>query len=192
MVSPPKVGTSIPHPIPRGCSRENSLADWWAEEMGWLLSQHESVAKGNESFIGVACESAFSGGAVNQYEDHQMNRVFPLVGPKTCDCTSVASLLTDAYEYEVPDNIAADNISFSEAYRNCSCLGRCCIEKPIRGSHYMVKFPGKRSWPLDKNVDPLPERFLKELVPITGYSLPTIKYILKTGEKPKKRLKLEC
>jgi len=190
VVSPPKNGESILHPLPRGCRRNGAVSDMWAEEMGQILTLHDSAARGNEYFIGVACESGFSGGEVNQYEDHQMRRFFPLVGPTTCDCASGDGLLSDAYEYVVPDNYAAASISFSEAYANCSCLGRCCIEKPNGGSHYIVKYQGKRPWPLDKNHDVLPVHHLSELVPITGYPLPAIKYILKTGERPPTRLKL--
>ena len=180
----------ISHPIPNGCQRCGGLADLWAEEMGKLLCKHESVKDGNEFFIGVACENGFAGKPINRYEDHQLPRTFPLVGKSTCDCTQQNSVLSDAYEYVVPRNIEMCNISFAEAYANCACLGNCTIDNPNGGSHYMVRFPGKRPWPLDINHTVIIDRILKELEPITGYPLPAIKYALKNGKIPAKQLKL--
>jgi hypothetical protein len=84
------------------------------------------------------------------------------------------------------------DISFEHAKNNCPALGGT-VWKPRRGSHHKVKFRNApRPWVLDPNNDPLPERFLKQLVPITGHSLDVIKYVLLYGKFPQLRPKMPC
>ena len=70
-------------------------------------------------------------------------------------------------------------------------IGASAVENPTRGSHYKVRFPGRRSWVLDRNEDPLKDTFIKELVPITGYPFEVIKSALLYGDLPARTLRLQ-
>ena len=169
-----------PHPIPEGCSSAG-LVNTWANEVGKLLWLHEQCCLSGSYFIGIACEKAYTGLPPQKYKCVEVQRCFPLVGPNEID-----HLLSDAYYWEVEPDIHLRNISFSKAYNNCGVIGAIRIDRPSGGSHYKVKFGKARSWPLDRNLDPVPERFLSELVGITGYPLPVIKTALDTGTLPEK------
>jgi hypothetical protein len=173
------------HPIPKGSDKEG-LVDTWSAEVGKLYAVHQQeCSRRGEYFIGVACDHAFAGEATNQYEDSADADAFPLVGPGTL------GVLSDAYEPILPDGIRKVAVCFRDACRNCVALGASNVAQPPSGSHYKVSFPNApRPWELDPNVDPIPKRFLKQLIPITGYSLEEIIYILTTGEKPRSRLRL--
>lgn len=179
------------HPVPEGCT-DKGVSDLWADEFGQLLVYHDRFAQAGEYLIGVACEKAFSGGTVGLYAAHTCARHFPLVGPQTCDCRHAASLIADLYAYEIPPEVAAADVSFENAKNHCSVLGGS-VRKPKRGSHHKVKFKNAaRPWVLDPNNDPLPERFLKQLVAMTGRPLDVIKYVLLYGKFPTLRPKMPC
>lgn len=168
-----------PHPIPEGCTAGEHI-DNWSDEMGRLLSLHDRCTSDHKMFLGVACHLAFSGNPPSQYSDPNSRRAFPLVGPLQLPT------LADGYEWEAPTNIWNQSVSFESAKMNSCHLGAIAVEPPKGGSHYKVCFLGKRPWALDRNCDPVPERFLKELIPITGYPLDVIKTVLNTGEFPKR------
>jgi hypothetical protein len=179
------------HPIPEGCRTQQRLEELWADELGRLLVPHDDHARSGEYFIGVACERAFAGEPIGHYEPHTCSRCFPLVGPLNCDCRQDGSILADAFVHKVPPDYSQTEVSFEAEKKNCFALGASEVRRPTRGSHYKVKFPGARSWPLDANNDPVPENYLKELEPITGHPLPTIIYALREGRLPPLRLRLE-
>lgn len=178
------------HPIPQNSRTEHGLEEIWADELGKLLVLHDEKVKGNEYFIGIACENAFAGHKKGQYETNNHQRLFPLVGPKDCDCKENNSALCNAFENPVPENYSLKDVSFETAKRNCGALGGSVAKNPRRGSHHRVKFPRARSWILDPNNDPVPESYLKELEAITGHRLETIIYSLLEGKLPPERLKL--
>jgi hypothetical protein len=62
--------------------------------------------------------------------------------------------------------------------------GNRCFEEPkeAEGSHFKVTFPeGTRHWPLDPNVDPIPNRFLGQLTASVHLPPEVIKDTLITG-----------
>ena len=168
---------STKHPIPESCS-DDGLVDLWSEEMGKLLSVHDNVQTGTGFFIGVACDLAFSGQPLGKYRPPP-TRALPLVGP-----TDMAALESSCGWSVLPATHGRE-VSFAQVIRNIHLLGATEVRPPGSGSHYMVSFPGTRPWPLDKNVDPLPDRFLKQLIDKTGYALPVIKSVLVSGRKPR-------
>lgn len=173
------------HPIPEGCSSAG-LVNTWANEVGKLLWLHDQCCPSSSYFIGIACEKAYTGSPPQKYKYVEFQRRFPLVGPN-----EIPQLLIDAYVWEVESDIHRKKISFNRAYNNCRVIGAIGVEPPSSGSHYNIKFRKARSWPLDKNKDPIPDRFIKELVSITGYPLPVIKTALYTGTLPRKKLLLK-
>ena len=109
-------------------------------------------------------------------------RCFPMVGPNQIEN------LEDAYEWEkIPSEVHSKNVSFDDAIRNIPSSWSL-VEPPQRDSHYKVRFPGNRPWTLDRNVDPIPDRFLKELEDITDLPLPVIKTALLFGSRPRKNV----
>ena len=170
-----------PHPLLCGCQTEG-LSEIWADELGKLLIIHDACCAHNNFFIGVACAFAFSGEQVGEYNNPNNQRVFPLVGPNDID-----QRLIDAYEWDIPNDLHQRNISFDDAYNNCHAIGAVEIVPPTRGSHYSVRFKGAhRPWQLDPNSDPVPERYLRQLVGIVGYPIEVIKYALLHGELPER------
>lgn len=173
-----------PHPLPVSCKNEG-LVELWSDELGRILLIHDASIIKNEYFIGIACSSGFSGGETGKYNTEGEQRAFPLVGPNSLDC------LHDAYKWDVPAGTHRIKVSFAEAKKNCYVIGATRVEKPSGGSHYKVRFTGKRSWALDKNHSTLPDDYLKELCPLTGYPLDVIKVALVSGVLPKKSLRLQ-
>lgn len=170
------------HPIPGGEDPEG-LFTFWADELGRILALHDSVYRDGEFHFGIACHQAFAGKACGQYS--VPDRALPLVGH---DCVQ---RLGDAYLWELPDDISRREVSFRQAKKNCSVLGASKVASPSGGgSHYRVIFPGQRTWILDRNNDPLPERFLRQLEPITNYPIDVIKYALTEGKIPNRNLPL--
>ena len=180
------------HPLPKGCAEWEGFQDYWAAEMGKLLVKHDTCSDRGDYFIGIACELAFADLAPNTYEPNVQGRRFPLVGPNTCDCTSSHALLSDGEEFDVPGWVKDAQVSFSQAKKNITVIGASHVDDPRGGggSHYIVNFPGKRPWPLDKNHDPVVPDYLNQLTKITGYPLLVIKYALIEGALPEKRCRL--
>lgn len=170
------------HPIPRG-TEENGLVEFWADDMGKLLSLHDQECRPEEFFIGIACPYAFAGQEKGEYDNPDGRRVFPLVGPGDLN------RLENAYEYEVPHDIHRRLVTFAEAKKNLKVIGGD-VRKPNGSSHYMAHFVGARSWPLDMHFDELPDFYVEELEEITGYSLNVIKVALTTGKLPATRIRI--
>jgi hypothetical protein len=164
-----------PHPVPNECHSQG-LVDIWSDEIGRLLKCHDEDCGG--FCIGIASCQAFGGGVCGGYPTPYADRAFPLIGPE-----NVASL-ENAYSYDLPAGTSKRSVSFSKAYKNVGLLGAARIDNPPGGSHFKVRFPGKRPWPLDRNHDPIPEAYLKELEEIVGMPVEVISYVLSTGEIP--------
>jgi len=173
---------SVPHPIPASCTADGYV-DYWADELGKVLVAHDAEAEPGTFFIGVACESAFSGGPTGAYLGPRV-RALPLVGPLE------ASRLSDASEWEELADVHNRNVSVRDAAKHFKAIGATEVRAPTSGSHYKVLFPGRRPWPLDPNVDPIPDRFLRQLERITGYPANVIKTALITGDNPRRRHRL--
>lgn len=170
-----------PHPLPKGCIG-TGLLESWSQEVGKMLAKHDKCCRRSHFFIGVACESAYSGSDKGSYDNPMGIRTFPLVGPDEI------VILDDAYEWDVPPDIIRRSIFQEHVKSNYQAIGATKIQPPSRDSHYKVIFSGKRSWTFTANIDPVPPRFLDELVRITGYPLPAIKYALIEGHLPNIRL----
>jgi len=178
-----EAGQAEPHPRPRDAS-DGGLVDYWCSEVGELYALHEHASTPKGRFcVGVACAGLFSGNASPGYEPPDAVRVFPLVGPDELD------VLVDAFDWDVPADSDRQKVSFADAYRNLRTIGAERIEPPKGGSHYKVRFPGARPFALDPNVDPLPDRFLEELTEITSYPLRVVRFALKKGRLPPRKLR---
>jgi len=170
------------HPVPAECQHD-ALVEVWADEVGRILVLHDRYCSAQEFFIGVACARGFAGEPLGQYSNPHGIRAFPLVAPGDLGD------LEDAYRWDVPQDFTGRLVSFEDAKKNCPLLGAKEVREPHGGSHYQVKFP-VRTWPLDKNYPYVPERYLRELVAITGYPLSVVKYALITGKLPPRVLRL--
>lgn len=175
-----------PHPIPHR-REDGDLSEIWADEIGRLLARHDACCSFNAFFLGIACAFAFAGGELGNYNNPDNQRVFPLVGPN-----DICHDLIDAYTWDVPHDINNKSVCFKDALKNCRAIGATEVKFPTGGSHYSVKFEGApRPWQLDPNVDPVPNRFLRQLVDISGYPIGVIKYGLLYGELPKRVIRFE-
>jgi hypothetical protein len=176
--------TADPHPLPAGLLSEG-LTKKWSEEVGKLLVLHDQQTGDEKYFIGVACHKAFANLEITNYDPALPTcRRFPIVGPN-----SFGSL--DSSEgWVIPPDQHGKQVSYGAAKANVPVLGgtlATCEE----GSHLKVHFLGARPWILDRNVDPLPERFIKELIPIVKLPYEVIKYALLNGSLPTQALKIE-
>lgn len=172
-----------PHPIPESCS-DDGLCTIWQDEMGRLLAAHDISSTDAKFFIGIICERSCSGDGPGQYSNPDGRRCFPLVGPIEIDG------LTDAWEWIIAKGDIRADITVDLAAKNLKSLGAVSITPPRRGSHYKVTFPNARPWTLDPNADPVPDAFLRELVPIAKYPYDVIRYVLLHGVFPQRRLRL--
>lgn len=169
-----------PHPVPSGCEAQGFIAIW-ADEAGKLLAIHDaSRNRANGFCIGIACANAFSGEALGSYSG-PIQHAFPLCGPEEI------GELQDAFIWVTSDNITRKDVSYADAKRHLPVIGGT-VHPQHGSSHHRVEFAGARSWVLDSNDDPVPEFYLRELVPITGMPLKAIKQALITGELPERRL----
>lgn len=169
--------TAQPHPLPTAVDNQG-WATLWAEEIGKLLVLHDAQCAPGFC-IGIACEQAFTTGTPNTWQ--AVGRAFPLVGPTHLDS------LEDAYEWEPPpSDLHQHVVSLDAALRNVRLLGSDTPEKPNGGSHYKIRFTGARSWTLSENDDPVPDRYVRELVAITGMPLPVIRTTLIYGRLPQR------
>jgi len=168
------------HPVPAACE-EDIAVQIWSAEMASLLQVHD-LRMGNDLFcIGVACDSAFSGDAIGSYKDLQVGqRYFPLVGPHT------TAELADSEIWLLDEAVKDIKISVAEAAKNLYTIGADSVFREHASSHIKVTFPGRRPWVLDVNVDPVADRFLGQLVEISGYPIGVIKYALRHGILPSK------
>lgn len=177
--------TYYSHPLPKRCENETGLLDFWSDELGKILFLHDQCINNNDDFfIGVACAYGFAGQCVDEYSNPENRRFFPLVSPDNI------SILSDAYEWDIPNDIHQKSISIENVKRNCQIIGGI-LEPPDRDSHYKVKFQGQRPWTFSNNDDPIPERYLRQLVDKTTYPIDVIKTALIQGELPRKVLRLE-
>jgi len=163
------------HPVPVGCPA-TSLVNLWSEQVGKLLVCHDEDC--TDFCIGVVSHLAFAGERCEGYGGSTGVRSFPLVGP------SDLHQLADAYIYGLPSGRVGEDVSFDAAKKNVFLLGALRVEKPSSGSHYQVFFAEGRKWPLDRNTDPIPDRFLKQLKEVVDMPLNVIKYVLAHGEVP--------
>lgn len=172
------------HPLPINCSAESGLSLFWADEIGKLLALHDQKCEKGRFFAGIACAYAFAGMEKVPYPDETTVRTFPILGP------SEISDLDDAYIWDLPEDVHQWSIRFEQARKHCGVLGAVRIDQPSGGSHYKVVFHGARCWTLDPNCDPVPDRFLKQLISITGFPFNVIKFILTMGFVPSKKCRL--
>jgi len=172
-----------PHPAPQG-SEEKGLIEFWQDEVGRILFVHGTVCERNEFFIGVACDSAFAGGPLGEYNNPDNRCTFPLVGPD--DIVN----LSDAYEWVVPHDVIGKRISLNDFWKNYRYIGAIRISPPSGGSHYKIEFEGARSWPLDNNYDPILRDHLRTLSQTTGYPIKVLKDSLINGRYPRKVCRL--
>lgn len=174
-----------PHPIPEDSLSMHGLVQEWADEVGKLRSLHNSNGGRQHPYVGVACCHGFAGEETGRYPEGQEGDALPLVGPDDLD------KLGDAYEWEIPADLHKRLVSFQQARKHITVLGAWRVKKPPGGSHYKCEFrSAPRPWILDPNTDPLPDRFIAELVEITKYPLEVVKIVLLTGEFPSRRLRL--
>lgn len=173
------IQTAQPHSLPTAVDNQG-WATLWAEEIGKLLVLHD--ARCAPGFcIGIACEQAFTTGVPNTWQT--AGRAFPLVGPAHLDS------LEDAYEWDaLPSDLHQHVVPLDAALRNVHLLGSDTPEKPNGDSHYKIRFPGARSWTLSENDDPVPERYVRELVNITGLPLSIIRTALIFGYLPRRNV----
>jgi hypothetical protein len=169
----------IAHPIPSQSRRCTNTAAW-ADEIGRLYCVHETCREARKPpFVGIGCTSAFSGSALDVYNNPLGQPTLPLVGPNE------VGQLCDSDTWDVTDQWSDRTVTFDQAYANLRMLGgRVCT--PSGSSHYQVKFKGERTWPLDSNNREVPERHLKELAEIAKLDLSVLKYILIVGRWPRK------
>lgn len=183
LVSRSSTQTYHSHPLPSRCENQEGLLDLWSDELGKILFVHDQCITDN-FFIGIACANGFAGQSVDEYINPKGYRAFPLISP------SNISILIDAYEWDIPNDIHQRNVSVENVKKNCKAIGGV-LEKPDRDSHYKVKFQGQRSWTFSINDDPVPESYLRELVDLTPYPKSVIKAALISGNLPAKVLRLE-
>jgi len=170
------------HPLPEGIeSNEFSLK--WADELGRLYTLHSESCSAGAFFIGIACTLAFAGEPKGSYANPDRLPVLPLVGP------GEVSTLDDAFKWDIPPGFHTRKVSFRTALHRINLLGGL-VTRPTGSSHYQVRFQGARTWPLDCNIDPVPDRFLKQLEPITRQEIDVIKYVLLNAEWPRRVLRL--
>lgn len=178
------VAEYVPHPVPTDCTSEGLIV-FWSDEMGRMLVLHDLRAKHGEFFLGVACAIGFAGGPVAGYQAQQGARCFPMVDPEG------VNNLADAYEWEIPEGFQSRPVGFAEALKNCRSIGAIKVEEPRRDSHYKIRFAGARPWLLDRNIDPVPERYISELQTITGLAKPVIEFALIHGKLPNRKCRLD-
>jgi hypothetical protein len=171
------------HPIPTGCE-STAATEIWADEAGRLFGLHARRCESEGSFfIGIACHRGFAGKPIDSYP-RSSSPSFPLVG------IADYQKLHDAEVWLTDPEIANKSISFADARKNVPLLGGTVSVSAV-GSHYTVHFPsGLRPWVLSYNSEPLPDRFLKQLMPLTHKNLDYIRHVLYHGEKPLKTNRL--
>ncbi len=172
------------HPHPDDCS-DGGLVDYWGDEVGASSPLTETARKSQGNFfMAVACAGRFSGVDQPEYTQKAPTRSFPSLVRTTSTSSPTPS------NGRCRQMLRIRRSRSFEAYRNLSVIGCEAIEKPSGGSHYKARFPGNRPWVLDPNVDPVAERFIGQLPQITGFPTPVVKYALKRGQLPPRKLRL--
>lgn len=185
MVDLGSIRDAQPHPLVEGSETSDCCAIW-AEEVGKLLILHDQLCEKDGFFVGITSDSAFAGGEIGSYKSPSENRHFPLIGPENLH------FLQDAVTWEVPCDIHSKSVSFAEAKANFPILGGEVQAKTNSGSHWKVTFSGApRPYSLDRNDDPQPDDYLREIVHLIGKPLGVIKYALIYGELPPSKNRLE-
>ena len=161
-----------PHPLP--CDTDGSgLAGLWSLEVGRLRARHERLV-GSPDCVGIACAEAWSALPNPRSACPKASGDgFAPVGP------AEVGTLQDAYVSKAPPVPSGSSITVQRAQANVGYLGGTVARR--RSSHISITFRDARTWVLDTNVDPVPETFLRELVPITGLSLAVIRSVLFFG-----------
>lgn len=169
----------IPHPLPEE-SGDGVLIDLWREETGRIYAMHIQCGEVRPC-VGVACDHAYSGGALGKYIEPAPPEHFPLAGPNE------TAALEDFEVWAPRGDIHQLQVSYTAARENVHVLGGVIASK-AEGSHFKVTFPGKRRpWPLDYNIDPIPDRFLRSLAAIVELPVEVVKHTLLCGEMPPRR-----
>lgn len=182
-LDPSSVTGHSPHPVPFGCAADG-LVMFWADEMGKLLVIHDECGPRGGFSIGIACDKGFAGESLAEYcAESDGEPKFPLVDPRA------ARTLLDAYDWEYDANVQRRKVTIEAAKSNCFALGCTRVLPPRCDSHCKFMFPGKRSWTLSVNDDPVPVAYLQELCGITGYPLKVVRHALLTGSLPPRRLR---
>ena len=171
------------HPVPAGSVRKG-LVEVWRDEVGRILCAHDDCCSRNAFFVGVACDSAFSGGEQGQYSNPLGARTLPLVGPNTLED------LSDAYEWDTPHDVRRMQVTVSDFLKNFRYIGAIRIRPPSGGSHCIAEFAGTRSWPLDTNYDPILREHLRTLCSAAGYPVHVVRDALVNGRYPRKVCRL--
>lgn len=168
-------GNSTLHPLPNNCCA-NGNAEIWQEEMGIIFSIHQHHVKNGSNYIGIACDQAFAGYALSEYPPEAVG--FPIVGPQ------YISDIKEFESYEVHQNDIGESISYASAKKNLHVIGGK-VEKAKGTSHHRVTFrDAPRPWVLDKNDDPVPDAYLKQIVPLSGLREDVIRFALLHGRMP--------
>lgn len=170
------------HPVPLGSDASSAAVELWSGQVGKLLSLHEAAAF-DKPFIGVACDKGFAGELCGAYEPPGQ-RAFRLVDQ------SGARNLSDAFHWVTDSDINRRSPTVAQVEKSVSIWGGL-VENPNGGSHYRVTFPnGDRPYVLDRNDDPQPDRYLKEICPLVGLPFDVVKHTLLNGTMPGRRFNL--
>ena len=174
------------HPVPVSASKLG-FVEFWSDELGRLLVLHDRKIQGKEFFLGVACDSAFSGGNLGSYGQPSSQRAFPLVGPK-----ELVTVLQDAFEWDLPPHCHQIVIGVEDVRRNFRKIGGIALDLPDKDSHYKVHFSDGSCWTFDHNWGrKIGNNVLNQLKSKSGMPLDVIKFCLKEGKTPRQKLRLE-
>ncbi len=177
------IGDAPKHPLPIGCTTQGN-SELWQDEVGKLLVLHDKVTTKNHFFLGVMCHHSFAEGKyVGSGYQNANARAFPLIGPDTI------YKLDPIRDWDVREEDIKGLISVNMAQQNINLIGGHIVD-PRESSHQKVRFKGKRPWVLDYNVDPIPERFLRQLLDKTDFPYEVIRFALLHGRMPTKRCRI--
>jgi len=176
------VGSSTPHPVPARCLNQGQVAAW-ARELGRVYARHRECCGRELPCVGVACALGFAGLGTDTYDNPDDMDCFPLVGAE-----DFQEQLADAFTWSTRPNVHGEPVRTSDAKKNVWLLGADL--RGGEGSHREAVFQGARTWPIDDNYQHVPERHLRQLVPITRLELDVIKQVLIDGEFPPRICKL--
>lgn len=172
------------HEFPN-CTNNSHNVDIWCHDIGKLYYVHTVAADDKGAFIGIICPYAFS----NKNCEHKCH-IKPQKGNfPYINNTNLYSLEEPDY-YEIPVEFYNKDVSFVDAKKNIHLLGGT-VRKKTGSSHYPVSFPNARTWILDSNDDPVPQKYINNLAKNLKIDPGLINYVLITGGYPPKLLKLD-